>query len=39
VRSLNAVMFLASVGVTDAVSLAGGIDAWSCVVDGRLPRY
>jgi rhodanese-related sulfurtransferase len=39
VRSLNAAMFLASVGLPDVVSLAGGIDAWARHVDPALPRY
>jgi adenylyltransferase/sulfurtransferase len=39
VRSLDAAMFLASVGWRDVVSLAGGIDAWAREVDPSLPRY
>lgn len=38
-RSLDAAMFLAGQGVRDVVSLAGGIDAWSRMVDPGLPRY
>jgi rhodanese-related sulfurtransferase len=38
VRSLNAVLFLASQGIS-AVSLAGGIDRWSTSVDPSVPRY
>jgi rhodanese-related sulfurtransferase len=39
VRSLSAVHFLRQLGHTQACSLAGGIDAWSCEVDPTLPRY
>ncbi len=39
IRSLSAVAFLERLGITNAVSLAGGIDAWSCEVDPRVPRY
>ncbi len=39
VRSLRAVAFLRNVGYTDAVSLAGGIDAWSRLIDPAVPRY
>jgi adenylyltransferase/sulfurtransferase len=39
VRSLDAALFLQSVGWTDVVSLAGGIDAWACEVAPALPRY
>jgi len=38
-RSLDAAMYLASKGVADVVSLAGGIDAWACEVAPSLPRY
>jgi rhodanese-related sulfurtransferase len=37
-RSLRAAMFLAQLGV-EAVSLAGGIDAWSQRIDAAVPRY
>lgn len=38
-RSLTAADFLRRAGCTRARSLAGGIDAWSCEVDGSIPRY
>ena len=39
VRSMYVVQWLRSQGLTDVVSLAGGIDAWSLEVDPDLPRY
>jgi len=39
VRSLQASMWLREVGFPDAVSLDGGIDAWSALVDPSVPRY
>lgn len=39
VRSLSAAAILEAHGVGPVVSLAGGIDAWSRVVDPALPRY
>jgi len=39
VRSLHAAAFLEQQGIAPVVSLAGGIDAWSQVVDGSMPRY
>jgi adenylyltransferase/sulfurtransferase len=39
VRSLSAVAILEAHGVGPVVSLAGGIDAWSRLVDPALPRY
>ena len=39
VRSLHVVQWLRSQGLTDVLSLAGGIDAWSLEVDPDLPRY
>jgi adenylyltransferase/sulfurtransferase len=39
VRSLHAVLVLAAAGLADAVSLRGGIDAWSLQIDPRVPRY
>jgi len=39
VRSLSAAAILETHGVGPVVSLAGGIDAWSRVVDPTLPRY
>ncbi len=39
VRSLNVVNWLRGQGVAECVSMAGGIDLWSSVVDGAVPRY
>jgi rhodanese-related sulfurtransferase len=39
VRSLHAALILGAEGFTDAVSLRGGIDAWSELVDPAVPRY
>ena len=39
VRSLSAAAILEGQGVGPVVSLAGGIDAWSRVVEPALPRY
>src|SRR5687767_13625740 len=39
VRSWMAAQYLEHVGLKDALSLAGGIDAWSVEVDATLPRY
>lgn len=39
VRSLQAAMWLQATGFPEAVSLAGGIDAWSALVDPKVPRY
>jgi len=39
VRSLSAAAILEAHGVGPVVSLAGGIDAWSRIVDPALPRY
>ena len=38
-RSMNATMFLRERGLKEVWSLAGGIDLWSQVVDGDVPRY
>ncbi len=38
-RSLTAVAALKKVGVENARSMAGGIDAWSVLVDPTVPRY
>lgn len=38
-RSLRAVAFLRSHGVANAYSMAGGIDAWSRMIDPAVPRY
>ena len=39
VRSLSAAAFLRKAGFEKAVSLAGGIDLWSRVIDPSVPRY
>ena len=39
VRSLNVVNWLRNQGVDSCQSMAGGIDAWSAVVDSSVPRY
>ena len=39
VRSLQVVQALRSRGWPHAISIAGGIDAWSQVVDPSVPRY
>jgi rhodanese-related sulfurtransferase len=39
VRSLHAALVLGAAGFADAVSLRGGIDAWSQLVDPGVPRY
>lgn len=39
VRSETAARFLDRAGFVDAMSIAGGIDAWSLAVDPALPRY
>jgi adenylyltransferase/sulfurtransferase len=39
VRSLGAAAILREAGFADAVSLAGGIDLWSRMVDPGVPRY
>jgi adenylyltransferase/sulfurtransferase len=39
VRSLGAAAILRAAGVRDVVSLAGGLDAWSRLIDPALPRY
>jgi rhodanese-related sulfurtransferase len=39
VRSLDAAAFLTVQGWTNVASLAGGIDAWSRLVDPATPRY
>jgi rhodanese-related sulfurtransferase len=38
-RSLSGAAFLERAGLTDVVSLHGGIDAWSREVDPTVPRY
>jgi len=39
VRSLSAAAFLRQAGFEKAVSLAGGIDRWSRLIDPSVPRY
>ncbi|MGZ6125476.1 MAG: rhodanese-like domain-containing protein [Myxococcales bacterium] len=39
VRSLSAAAILRQAGFANAVSLAGGIDLWSRVIDPSVPRY
>ncbi len=39
VRSLNVVNWLREQGVENCASMAGGIDAWSAVIDPSVPRY
>ncbi len=39
IRSLNAAAFLERNGVARVASLAGGIDAWSQLIDPAVPRY
>jgi molybdopterin/thiamine biosynthesis adenylyltransferase/rhodanese-related sulfurtransferase len=38
-RSLEAARLLRAAGFHDALSLAGGIEAWACELDPALPRY
>lgn len=39
VRSLSAAVLLERLGFRDVVSLAGGIEAWSGLIDPKVPRY
>jgi rhodanese-related sulfurtransferase len=39
VRSLSAAAILRQAGFPEALSLAGGIDLWSRIVDPSVPRY
>lgn len=39
VRSMSAANFLEKLGFDNVLSLAGGIDAWSCEIDPEVPRY
>jgi rhodanese-related sulfurtransferase len=39
VRSMNVVQWLRQQGIEACTSMAGGIDAWSVVVDPAVPRY
>ena len=38
-RSAHAAAWLIEQGFADVTNLAGGIDAWSAVVDAAVPRY
>lgn len=38
-RSLRAANFLRALGVENAFSMSGGIDAWSQFIDPAVPRY
>lgn len=38
-RSMNVVNWLRGQGVEECQSMAGGIDAWSAVIDPSVPRY
>lgn len=39
IRSLSAAALLHHLGFTGVVSLQGGIDAWSLLIDASIPRY
>lgn len=39
VRSLKVVEWLREQGLSECISMAGGIDAWSRTVDSSIPRY
>ena len=39
VRSLSVVDWLRRQGVENCQSMAGGIDAWSTMIDASVPRY
>ena len=39
VRSLHGAAFLQQHGIAPVASLAGGIDAWSGLIDPSVPRY
>lgn len=39
IRSLSAAAYLERLGFNNVQSLAGGIDAWSCEIDPKVPRY
>lgn len=38
-RSLHAAGYLDQIGFDQVANLEGGIDAWACTVDTRMPRY
>ena len=39
VRSLSGASILQQAGIANVASLAGGIEAWSVLVDPKVPRY
>lgn len=39
VRSISGAMMLKMAGLPDVASMAGGIEAWSVLVDPTVPRY
>src|SRR4051812_9665217 len=39
IRSMSGAAVLNSAGIENAVSLAGGIEAWSRIIDPKVPRY
>ncbi len=39
VRSISGMMILKQAGLEQAVSMSGGIDAWSLQIDPTVPRY
>jgi len=39
IRSLSGAAILEANGFPEAYSLAGGIDAWSTLIDPKVPRY
>ena len=39
IRSLTGAAYLEQAGVVPVASLRGGIEAWSLLVDGTVPRY
>lgn len=38
-RSMRATLLLRSLGFTQAMSVAGGIDLWAIDIDPKIPRY
>ncbi|MCU0703179.1 MAG: rhodanese-like domain-containing protein [Fimbriiglobus sp.] len=39
VRSINGAFMLARAGIPNVASMAGGIEAWSVLIDPSVPRY
>jgi rhodanese-related sulfurtransferase len=39
IRSLSGAAILENAGIRNVVSLSGGIDAWSLLIDSNVPRY